>query len=214
MDREIVKSVVTEVLKGYLEAKADRNSKVPVAVSNRHVHLSSQDLYTLFGDRYDLKKLKDLSQPGQFAAKECLTLVGPSGVKTNVRVLGPCRGNTQVEISRTDGFELGIKPPVRDSGDITGTPGIVIVGPAGAVTLKEGVICASRHIHMPPQDAERIGVSDKQYVKVRVGGERGLIFDKVLIRVSSKYALEMHVDIDEANAAFINNGDMAEVLLG
>ncbi|HPZ10405.1 MAG TPA: phosphate propanoyltransferase, partial [Candidatus Eremiobacteraeota bacterium] len=144
------------------------NNKIPIAISNRHVHLCKQDLNMLFGEGYTLTKMKDLSQPGQFAAQETVTLAGSKGrVKTGVRILGPERSKTQVEISRTDGFELDIMPPVRDSGDLAGSPGIVIVGPKGAITLKEGVICAWRHIHMNPEDALHFGVTDKQYVKIK-----------------------------------------------
>lgn len=212
MDKKLIRTVVEEVLECYLKSNSKKGNKIPVAVSNRHVHLSEKDLEILFGKGYKLNKLKDLSQPGQYAAKECVTLVGPSGVKTGVRVLGPERDKTQVEISRTDSFELGVKPPVRDSGSLSGSPGIVLVGPGGAVTLLEGVIFAWRHIHMTPEDAAKFGLSDKQYVKVKAGKERGLIFDNVLVRVSSKYRLEMHVDTDEANAGLINNCDLVEIL--
>jgi putative phosphotransacetylase len=208
MDARFIKSVVEEVVKNYMEHK----ETIPVGVSNRHVHVSRGDLDILFGEGYSLKKFKDLSQPGQYAAEDMVTLVGPSGVKTKVRILGPERSKTQVEISMTDGFELGLKPPPRDSGDLAGTPGISIVGPKGSITLKEGVICAWRHIHMTPEDAKKFGFSDKQHVKVKTSGDRGLIFDRVLIRVSSQYRLDMHIDTDEANAGFIKNGDLVEIL--
>jgi len=213
MDKKLVQSVVEEVVKNYIESGQTRVNKIPVAVSNRHIHLSSEDSGILFGPGYSFEKMKDLSQPGQFACKDCVTLVGPSGVRRGVRILGPIRNKTQVEISRTDSFELGLKPPVRDSGDLAGSPGIIIAGPKGAVTLKEGVICAWRHIHMTPHEAGKFGVVDKQHVKVKVGGERGLVFENVLVRVSSAFALEMHVDTDEANAAFINNGDLLELII-
>jgi len=186
---------------------------IVVGVSNRHVHLSKEDLEVLFGKGYQLTPVKDLRQPGQFAAKETVTIVGPKGAIENVRVLGPIRKETQVEISRTDAFKLGLNPPVRDSGDLDGTPGIVIVGPAGVVVKNKGVILAKRHIHMHPKDAQHYGVKDKDIVKVIVEkGERRLIFDDVLVRVREDFALEFHVDTDEANAAMLNNGDLVYIV--
>lgn len=186
---------------------------VPVGISNRHVHLSREDLDALFGPGFELTKYKDLSQHGQYAANEMVTLVGPKGVFQGVRILGPVRRRTQVEISRTDAFQLGLKPPVRDSGEHQGTPGLVIVGPKGALTLTSGVLLAKRHIHMTPEEANRYELRDGDILQVRVGGPRALIFDEVLIRVDPSFALEMHVDTDEANAAMLANGDMVEVLL-
>jgi len=186
---------------------------IVVGVSNRHVHLSKEDLEVLFGKGYQLTPVKDLRQPGQFAAKETVTIVGPKGAIENVRVLGPIRKETQVEISRTDAFKLGLNPPVRDSGDLDGTPGIVIVGPAGVVVKNRGVILAKRHIHMHPKDAQHYGVKDKDIVRVIVEkGERRLIFDDVLVRVREDFALEFHVDTDEANAAMLNNGDLVYIV--
>ncbi|KPU26392.1 propanediol utilization protein [Caloranaerobacter sp. TR13] len=186
--------------------------ELPIALSNRHVHLSKEHIEKLFGEGYELTKMKDLSQPGQFAAEEKIDVVGPKGTLKGVRVLGPARGATQVEISLTDGFKLGVVPPVRNSGDLAGSPGAKLVGPKGEVELKEGIIAAARHIHMHTDDAEDFGVKDKDIVKVRVGGERGLVFENVLVRVSPKYALEMHVDVDEGNAAGVKNGDMVELI--
>ncbi|MGE5575701.1 MAG: phosphate propanoyltransferase [Syntrophothermus sp.] len=185
--------------------------QVKVGISNRHVHLSQKDLEALFGPGYALKKVRDLSQPGQFVSEEMVTLVGPKGVMQNVRVLGPVRSQSQVEVSRTDSYLLGLKPPVRDSGELADTPPIVVVGPRGAVTLEKGVIVAMRHIHMTPADAERFGVKDKDIVRLRVPGPRALVFDQVLIRVRSDFALEAHLDTDEANAAFLQNGDLVTV---
>ncbi|NLG82837.1 MAG: phosphate propanoyltransferase [Bacilli bacterium] len=187
-------------------------TKLPIAMSNRHVHLSPEHLEALFGAGYELTKFKDLSQPGQFAANEKVDVVGPKGTLKGVRVLGPCRGKTQIEISKTDSFVLGIYPPVRDSGDIKGTPGAKIVGPKGEIEIEEGVIIAARHIHMHPDDAKEFGVKDKDRVRIKVDGERGLIFDNVLVRVRDDFALEMHVDIDEGNAAGVNNGDLVEIV--
>jgi len=182
--------------------------EIPVGVSVRHVHLSQEHVETLFGKGYQLTPIRELSQPGYYAAKETVTLVGPKGVLQNVRVLGPPRAKTQVEISKTDGFALGIDPPVRDSGDLSGTPGCVIVGPHGVVKLEEGVICAMRHIHMPPDIAQKLRLKDKDLVQVRTSsGERKMVFENVLVRVSPGFVLEMHIDTDEANAAGLKTGD-------
>ncbi|SES64362.1 putative phosphotransacetylase [Natronincola peptidivorans] len=186
--------------------------KLPIALSNRHLHLSQEHIEILFGEGYELNKFKDLSQPGQFAAQEKVDLVGPKGTLKGVRVLGPARPNTQIEISLTDGFVLGVTPPVRDSGDVAGSPAVKIVGPKGEVQLKEGVLAASRHIHMHTDDAEKFGVEDKQRVKVRTTGERAVVFENVLVRVHPTFALEMHVDIDEGNAAGIKNGELVELI--
>lgn len=216
MDREQLVKIVTETVMaqlalGQVERKADIKG-IPIGVSNRHVHLSQIDLETLFGSQAELTKFKDLSQPGQFAAEEKVTLVGPRGVIENVRVLGPVRGVTQVEISVSDCFKLGVKAPIRPSGDIAGSAGITLVGPKGSVTLKEGVIIAERHIHMDPGSATAFGVKDGDRVNVRTTGTRALTFSEVLVRVSDKYKLEMHVDMDEANAAFLKNGDLVEIV--
>lgn len=184
---------------------------VPVGLSNRHVHLSQEHIDILFGEGYELTKFKDLSQPGQYAANEKIDVVGPKG-KLNMRVLGPARPESQIEISLTDGFVLGVTPPVRDSGDIAGSPGGKLVGPKGEVEIERGIIAASRHIHMHTTDAEKFGVVDKEIVSVRVGGKRGLIFENVLARVHPTFALEFHLDIDEGNAASVGNGDQLEVL--
>lgn len=185
--------------------------KVPVGISNRHVHLSEQDLATLFGEGYKLTVRNDLSQTGQFAAEETVTIEGPKSSMQNVRILGPTRKETQLEVSKTDSFALGVKPPVRDSGFLEGSPGITLVGPKGKVPLERGVIIAQRHIHMTEADAEAFGVKDKDLVSVRVGGERGIIFENVLIRVRNDFVLEIHIDTDEANAALLGNGQMVEV---
>jgi len=185
--------------------------KVPVGISNRHIHLSQQDLETLFGPGYELTVRGPLSQTGQFAAEETVTIEGPKSSISNVRILGPTRKETQIEISRTDSFALGLKPPVRDSGLLDGSPGVTVIGPKGRVTLDKGVILAQRHIHMNEEDAARFGVKDKEMVSVRVGGERGVVFENVLVRVRSDFVLEMHIDTDEANAAILSNGELVEV---
>ena len=182
--------------------------EVPLGISNRHVHLSQDHLEKLFGEGSQLTKAKDLSQPGQFAANETVMLVGPKGVIEKVRVLGPVRKQTQVEITITDSFKLGVKAPLRDSGDLAGSAPITIVGPKGTVVLQEGAIVAARHIHMHTSDAEKLGLKDGDKVSVRAKGPRGIIFGDVLVRVSDNYSLEMHVDTDEANAVGLRNGDI------
>lgn len=186
--------------------------RIPVGVSNRHIHLSEEDLARLFGENYQLEVLKPLSQPGQFAAKETVTIQGPKNSIEKVRILGPVRGMTQVEVSRTDCYFLGIDAPVRMSGDIEGTPGIIIIGPKGKIEIPKGVIVAKRHVHFSPEEAERFGVKDKQKIRLRVPGERGLIFDEVIARVHPNFRLDCHLDTDEANAAGLKNGDFVELV--
>lgn len=184
---------------------------VSIGLSNRHLHLSKDDIKVLFGNDYELTVMKDLSQPGQFAANEKVELVGPKG-KLVLRILGPARNTTQIEVSKTDGFSLGINVPVRNSGDLDGSPGITIVGPKGEVKLEQGVIAAARHIHMHPSDAEKFGIEDNAHVDVKVTGERGLIFNNVLVRVNKEYALDFHLDLDEGNAAGLKNGELVQIL--
>ncbi|SEN35430.1 phosphate propanoyltransferase [Paenibacillus sp. OV219] len=185
---------------------------VPVGVSARHIHLSKEHVETLFGQGAELTVFKDLSQPGQYAANETVEVIGPKGSFAKVRILGPVRRRTQLEVSRTDSFQLGINPPVRESGDIAGSAGITIKGPAGEVTIDEGVIVAARHIHFHTTDAERFGIADKQRLTVRLQGERGLVLENVVARVSPDFALDMHIDTDEANAAGAKTGDQAEII--
>ncbi|MCT4565723.1 MAG: phosphate propanoyltransferase [Maledivibacter sp.] len=185
---------------------------VPVGLSNRHIHLSQEHIEVLFGEGHELTRFKDLGQPGQYACEEKVDLVGPKGTIKGMRVLGPARDKTQAEISFADGFVLGVKPPVRDSGDLEGSPGAKIVGPKGEVEIEEGIIAAARHIHMHTSDGEKFGINDKDIVKVRVEGKRGLVFENVLARVKSNYALEIHVDLEEGNAAGLRNGDMVEII--
>ena len=186
---------------------------VPVNVSNRHVHLSSKDLTSLFGKGYRLKKWKDLIQPGQFAAQETVILQGPKGSIERVRILGPTRSRTQVEISGTDQFILGIRVPVRESGKLHNTPGIKIKGPKGIIDIKEGVIRAFRHIHMSPDDGLQFGVTNGEHVNVRLKGDRTTICENVLIRITDTSALEMHIDTDEANAAGVPQSSEGEILV-
>ena len=175
-------------------------SKFIVETSARHVHLSQKDIDTLFGAGYQLTNKKDLSQPGQFACEEKVEVIGPKG-SLKMSILGPARPASQVEISFSDARALGLVPPVRESGDIAVTPGCTIKVGDNVVTLDEGVIVAKRHIHMTPADAEAFGVKDKQIVKVKLDTARPLIFDDVVVRVSEKFALAMHIDTDECNAA-------------
>ena len=185
---------------------------IPVGVSGRHLHLSRTHLDALFGPGYELTKKKDLSQPGQYASEETVDIMTTKGAFTRVRILGPVRKDTQIELSLTDAVKLGINPPIRDSGNVAGSPGVVLVGPNGTITLDQGAIAALRHIHMTPADAERFGVKDKDIVQVECPGERGMIMGQVLVRVNDQYALEMHVDTDEGNAACLKTGDKVRIV--
>ncbi len=178
--------------------------KIPIEISARHAHLSQKDADILFGKNHEFKIIKNLSQEGQYAYEETVELVGPKGKVEKVRYLGPFRHKTQVEISETDARKLGIDSPIRASGDLTGTPGVKIIGPSGEVDLKEGVIIALRHIHMDPATADKLGIKDGNKVKVDINGIRDLIFENVLVRVHPSFRLAMHIDTDEANAAEIN----------
>ncbi len=186
--------------------------EIPVALSNRHVHLSRSAVDSLFGRDHRLTPMFDLSQPGQYACKECVKIVGPKGFLDRVRVLAPERPESQAELSITDGFVLGISLPVRPSGDLEGTPGGFLMGPKGAVKLEKGLICAARHIHFNPADAERAGIENGQSVCVRSIGVRRVVFEEVVARVSPDFKTEMHLDLDEGNASGLKNGDLVEVM--
>ena len=209
-----LKALVSRVLDSMgTQTVASNDGGIPVGISNRHIHLSREHVDILFGKGYELTKLKDLSQPGQFACKEVLTIVGPSmRAIEGVRVLGPERKRSQVEISRTDSFTLKVKPPVRESGDINGSAPITIIGPKGIVTLAEGCIIANRHIHMSEDEGRAFGVSDGEYVDVQLDGERKSLFYDVQIRVHKDFRLEMHIDTDDANAAGVANGFKAKLI--
>ncbi|MDO5293649.1 MAG: phosphate propanoyltransferase [bacterium] len=181
--------------------------KIPIGISNKHVHISKEHLEILFGEGYELTKKVDLVQPGQFASNETITIRGPKREFENVRILGPVRGESQVEISLTDSFHLGVKAPIKESGDLEVTPGLELIGPKGTVKLEKGTIVALRHIHMTPKQADEFGVKDKEIVQVETFGERKVILGDVLVRVSEQYELEMHVDTDEANACALKNKD-------
>ncbi len=207
-ERMIARETLRTLSRDYLvhASEACRTRPIPIEVSAHHIHLSQAHVEALFGADHQLTHHGDLSQPGQYACKEQLAIVGPKGRIERVRVLGPARKATQVEIAMTEQFKLGIYPPIRESGDIEGSPGCMLEGPAGSVTIEAGVICALRHIHMTPADALRYGLKDKCTVRVRVPGDRELLFGDVRIRVDANFALAMHIDTDEANAANLRNG--------
>lgn len=211
-DQQTLEKIITEVVKKVAaeEAKPDR---VELGVSNKHMHLSAEHVEILFGKGHKLTPIKDLKQPGQFACQETVKLVGPKGEISKIRILGPERPDTQIELSMTDARGIGIKPPVRESGDVKGSAGVTIVGPAGVVELKEGVIIALRHMHMTPEVAAKLGLKDKDRVDVEADGSRPVIFKDVLVRVSPNYSYEMHLDTDEANAAGVTNNDLLKVLV-
>ncbi len=185
---------------------------IPVGVSNRHIHISQEDLDTLFGKGYQLTKVKDLGQPGQYACKEYVIIAGPRSAIEKVRILGPVRKETQVEVLSSDCRKLGIPAVVRQSGDMAGAPGITMVGPKGSVYRDECAIVALRHIHMSPADAEHYGIRDGQIVKIKFGGQRGGIYDKVVCRVSSTAALELHLDVEEANALCVDETSKFKII--
>ncbi len=181
------------------------NKQIPVGISNRHIHLSQQDLETLFGPGAELSPKNYLSQPGQFAAKQTVSVVGTKNTIHNVRVLGPVRSVSQLEISRTDSFQLGIHAPINESGDLTKAGAALIIGPKGFVHLDQHVIIAKRHIHMSPEDAKRFGVVQGETVAIKTTGERSAVFYDTVVRISSQFRLECHLDMDEANAAGLGN---------
>lgn len=201
----MIEELVKKVIAGMDGEVTPAGGDIPVGVSNRHIHLTREHVEILFGKGYELNKLKDLSQPGQYACKETLTIVGPSlRPIERVRVLGPERRASQVEISRTDAYTLKVNAPVRESGKIGGSASVTIIGPQGVVTLEEGCIIANRHIHMEPSDAARYGVADGDTVTVDAVGERRTRFYDVQVRVSPDFRLEMHLDTDDANAVGLN----------
>lgn len=201
MDRETVE-MLTEAVLGRIF--------VPLEASGRHVHITKEQALSLFG--HPLTPKRPLSQPGQFLSNERVTVVGPKGKLEHVAVLGPERKEGQVEISLTDGRVLGIDPPVRMSGDVNGTPGVVLLGPRGQAELKAGVIAAQRHIHLTQEDADRFGVRDKQVVRLKVFTDRPVVFEDVAVRVNPNFAAAVHLDYDEANACGFRNGDYGRIL--
>lgn len=191
---------------------AEPTTHIPVGVSNRHVHLAPEHVDALFGSGYKLTPLRELSQKGQFAAHETVTITGPKGSIAHVRILGPARGATQAEISRTDGFELGIHPPVRLSGDLAGTPGMTLIGPRGTIDLPEGLIIAQNHVHASPEEAQQLQLKHGDRIMLQAMGERPVIFADVTVRVSPQFSLDFHIDRDEANAAHLSSGDTVQLI--
>lgn len=213
MEQQTVEMITQMVLQtiGRMEEKSG-GYRVPVGVSARHIHLTQEHVEALFGEGYHLTKKKDL-MGGQYACNETVTIVGLKlRAIENVRVLGPVRKASQLEISATDSMKLGIAAPIRESGNVAGSAPVAVVGPKGVIYLKEGCIIAMRHIHMSPADASAAGVSDGDIVSVKVDNERGTIFNQVKIRVSDSFTLEMHIDTDEANASKIKTGDMVTIM--
>ncbi|MFZ7101194.1 MAG: phosphate propanoyltransferase [Peptococcaceae bacterium] len=196
---DALKELLLEVLKEGGDSRKEDDS-IPVGISNRHIHLSPTDLNILFGAGYQLTKTKDLSQPMQYACRETVTICGPKGAIEKVRILGPVRRETQVEILQADCFKLGIKAPVKMSGDLAGTPGITVIGPQDSIRLSRGVMIAQRHIHMTLEDARNFGVTDGELVTINIGGIRGGTYCNVVIRAGNTSALECHLDTEEANA--------------
>lgn len=214
MNEQLVQEITKQVVAQLSGVSVDYNAenKIPIGISARHVHLTREHVDILFGKGHELHPKKEL-MGGQFASEEQVTLVGTKlRAIENVRILGPERKATQVEVAKTDAIRLGINPPVRDSGNVKGSAPITIVGPKGALYLDEGCIIAKRHIHMSPQDAKRFGVKDGQIVKVKFGTERGGVFEEVLIRIHESFTLEMHIDTDEANGLAIGK-DMGILIL-
>lgn len=209
--------IVEELLKKLSQSTGDivkeNEDTILVEASGKHVHLSQEHVELLFGKGYELKQVRELSQPGQYLCEEKVMIIGPKGVLNKVSVLGPARKETQVEVSLNDAVSIGIKAPVRMSGDVTGSAGAVIATPNAAIALEEGVIVAKRHIHITPEDAKKFGVEDKEVVQVKVGcDQRELIFDNVVVRVSASFSTAMHIDYDEANACGFMRNMRAKIL--
>jgi len=214
MQENLVQKIVEEVLQQVLKNQSPppHDEKIPIGVPARHVHLAQAEVEQLFGENYQLTPKFELSQPGQFAAEETVVIAGPKGSIERVRILGPARSLSQVEVSWTDAMKLGIKPPLRISGDIQGSSPVTLIGPKGSAVLNEGLIIAQAHIHMSPEDSAKFNVVDGQSVQIKVEGIRPIILSNVVIRVSERYRLEMHIDTDEANAGLIQQGTVAEIV--
>jgi len=222
-NRSLINEITEQVVKSLqaqfsskTEKKLEKPTRIfiPVGISNRHLHLDEKTLFKLFGEGYQLTVRNPLSQPGQFAANETVTVIGPKlRALQNVRILGPIRKQTQVEISKTDGIQIGIVPPVVASGNLEGTPGAILIGPKGAVNLPFGLIRANRHIHMSNDDAKKYGIKDGQIVKVKTSGEKLTLFEKCQVRVDENFVTELHLDTDDGNAADLVCGDEVEIIL-
>jgi len=212
--RQIVRQRFAEALQaGVPRLSVAYTPNLVVNVSARHMHLSGQDLKTLFGDEAELTVFRWLYQPGEFASEQAVTVIGPRRrMIENVRILGPLRGRSQLEISATDAVALGIDAPLRPSGKIEGTPGCLLLGPKGALDMREGVIRAERHVHMTPADAQFYGFTDRQYVKLRVDSDCAATFERVLCRADPKFLMEVHLDTDEGNACNLVNATAVELL--
>lgn len=207
---ELVKDLSAEIAKRLQRSR----TPIPIGVSNRHIHVTKEHFATLFGPGRDITKFRDLKQPGFYAAEEKIDIVGPKGSIKGVRLLGPFRPHTQMEVSLTDAIGLGAKPPVRESGDVKGSGALRLVGPQGTVELPEGLIISRRHLHMAPSEAQAMGMQDREIVRLRVGRgtDRDTVFGSVVVRVSDQFSLELHLDTDEANAAGVKNGDSAYIV--
>lgn len=213
MDNRELQQIADLIAEQIRKQLADDKKAIPVGISNRHIHLSEADKAVLFGENHKLTKQKDLKQPGQFACKETVTIKGPKGEIENVRVLGPERKQTQVEVSQSDCIKLGISAPLRESGDLSASAPIAVIGPKGSLCLSEGAITALRHIHMSASEAEKYGVRSGQTVSVRVNTPKGGTLDNVLIRSGDAHRLEMHIDTDEANAMGLQNDQNVELII-
>ncbi|TIH15846.1 phosphate propanoyltransferase [Marinifilum sp. JC120] len=220
MNEQVINNIMEGVIKGVIDqlkteaphvsVSTGASEPIPVELSARHVHLSEQDALELYGK--PLTPVRELSQPGQFLCEERVRLIGPKGVMDNVAVLGPARSASQVEISNTEARALGIKAPVRQSGDVAGTPGIILASQTGIVGLEEGVIVAARHIHMSPEDGDKLGVKDNDRVSVRLESERPVILEDVVVRVNPQFKLAMHIDPDEGNSAGWNKSVTGKIV--
>ncbi|MBI4060843.1 MAG: phosphate propanoyltransferase [Elusimicrobia bacterium] len=203
-----------EGLAGEIEKRLKRSKlAIPVGVSNRHCHLTEEHFKILFGPGAAPRKIKNIKQPGFYAAEETIDVMGPKGILRKIRLVAPYRAHTQIELAATDAIGIGLNPPVRESGDVKGSAGAVLIGPAGRVEIREGVIVARRHLHFSPGEAGSLAVAPGEVVRVRAGtgGGRSAVFEDVVVRVSDKYSLEFHVDTDEANAAGLKTGDVVHI---
>ena len=209
-DPDLAKKITAEIVSRMERSKTD----IPIGVSNRHAHLTQEDFDALFGKGAVVRKFRSVKQPGFYACYETVNIEGPKGLIKNIRLIAPHRSKTQIEISKTDAGVLGLKPPVRDSGDLEGSSEVRLIGPKGAIEIKQGLVIARRHIHFHPLEARSMGVKDGEIVRVRAGqgGIRELVFEQVLIRVSDQFSLELHIDTDEANAAWVKSGDKVNIV--
>jgi putative phosphotransacetylase len=209
MTPALIEGLAGEVAKRMKRSRLD----IPAGVSVKHCHLTREHFKILFGASAEPKRVKDIKQPGFYAAEEMIDVQGPKGVLKKIRLVAPYRDHTQIEISVSDAMAIGLKPPVRESGDVKNSAGAILIGPAGKIEIKEGVIIAQRHLHFSPSEAKSLGIASGEVVRVRAGagGGRSTVFEDVVVRVSDKYSLEFHVDTDEANAAGIKTGDVVHI---